>query len=229
MPQNALSSPTILSINSECIDALTATKIENVWRDILKINPHAYSGKTIRMSEYRDLGGLLQIKVFTSDYRSGMVLGWLGVAMVPITSDGFLILQSPVESIAATVGNGIRVPGCTLSDTDFVSQIIKEMNDEFNVKAVSEQLTVLGFVESIPPYAKFHHTLIVRVRIKETLEELRFRWQTAKDKWEGEILPFELTKDNVVKAVFSEKDKYGPVTPIAIYLVAKEVLGNFLV
>lgn len=204
-------------------------KIEAAWQDILKKNPQAFAGETVRLRDYHfaDSGKKLILDVLPSDYKQGMVLGWLGVAMLPVTSDGYVALQAPVAAIAATVGGGIRTPGCTPPNAHFFCHIVKEMQEEFNVTVDHSQLKVLGLVRVNPPAAKYHHGLIVRVSLKETFDELKARWETAEDKWEGEILPFRLTSRNVVNALFFEKEKYGPVTPLALHLVAKDQFGDY--
>jgi len=179
------------------------------------------------MIDWDDRGEILRINVAASNYKEAMVIGWLGVAMVPVTSDGYVALQAPVDRIAATVGHGIRVPGCTLPHTDFFPHIITEMKEEFNVEVGPKQLVTVGLVEVRPPLARFHHALIVKVTLKETFRQLKAKWKKAKDKWEGEILPFKLTAGNVIQAMFFEQPGvYGPVTPVAIYLVAKEMMSG---
>lgn len=204
-------------------------KIEAAWQDILKKNPKAFAGETVRLENSYCPAGTedLCIDVLPSDYKQGMVLGWLGVAMLPVTSDGYVALQAPVATIAATIGGGIRTPGCTPPNAHFFCHIVKEMREEFNVTVSLSQLRVLGLVEVNPPTAKHHYGLIVRVSLKETFDELKAKWETAEDKWEGLILPFRLTPENVIKAMFFEKEKYGPVTPLALHLVAKDQLGDY--
>lgn len=203
--------------------------IEDEWQEVLKKNPKAFPGPTVRMVSHIDDLKKLCITVVASDYKHAMVMGWLGVAMVPITSDGYVALQAPVASIAATVGGGIRVPGCTPTNADFLSHIVKEMKEEFNVEVTQDQFTPLGLVEVLPPLAKRHRDLIVQVSLKETFNDLKAKWEGAEDKWEGQILPFKFTPENVITAIFAEKDKkkYGPVTPVALYLAARERFGDF--
>lgn len=206
----------------------TQKAIEVAWQEIMKKNPKAFAGSTVRLRDYEvSEGNILRINVLPSDYKKAMVLGWLGVAMVPLTSDGYVVLQAPVASVAATVGDGIRVPGCTPPRADFFSDIIAEMKEEFGVKVDLSDLSVLGLVEVLPPLAKHHYGLIVQVILKETFRELKKKWSAAEDRWEGEILPFKLTRQNVLTATFLEKEKYGPVTPVALCLVADKEFGNF--
>lgn len=202
--------------------------IELAWQELLARNPRAHAGDTVRLDSFRITDdGNLELCVLPSDYRQGMVLGWLGVAMIPVTSDGYVALQASVASIAATVGNGIRVPGCTPPNVNFFSHAAREMNEEFGVKVERCQLTVLGLVEVNPPAAKYHHGLIVRVSLKETFAELKAKWQTAVDRWEGEILPFQFTADNVRVLLNEGGRSYGPATPAALYLLAKAQFKGF--
>lgn len=209
-------------------DAGKEVEIETAWQEVLARNPQAFPGPTVRLrGPVREEGGKLHLDVLPCDYRQSMVLGWLGVAMVPVTSDGFVALQAPVVSIAVTIGNGIRTPGCTPPSTDFFSHIIKEMWEEFGVVIDCSQLLVLGLVRVDPPVAKRNHALVVRISLNETFDELQRQWATAKDKWEGNIQPFRLTPSDVVCAMFFEGKKYGPVTPLALHLVAKERFGDY--
>lgn len=204
-------------------------KIEAAWQETLKRNPRAFPGGTMRLRDncLISTAEKLCLEVLPSDYKQAMVLGWLGVAMVLVTSDGYVALQAPVATIAATVGGGIRTPGCTPPHVRFFCHIVKEMQEEFNVTVGLSQLKVLGLVEVSPPAAKYHHGLIVHVSLKETFDELKAKWATAEDRWEGEILPFRLTPENVVRAMFFEKEKYNPVTPLVLHLVAKDQFGDF--
>ncbi|MEK9183027.1 MAG: hypothetical protein AAB849_00775 [Patescibacteria group bacterium] len=211
------------------IDPNQQARIEASWQDVLAKNPKAFAGATVRLDgfQFSDDGARLLLDVVSSDYKQGMVLGWLGVAMIPITSDGFVALQAPVASIAATVGGGIRVPGCTPPHPRFFHHIVQEMLEEFGVTVGFSQLKVLGLVQVSPPAAKYHHTLVVMVSLKETIGELKVSWEKAEDKWEGEVLPFQLTPNNVIQVMFCERDKYGPVTPLSLYLVARARFGDF--
>lgn len=209
-------------------DAGKEAEIESAWQEVLARNPKAFPGSIVRLrGPVKEEGGKLHLNVLPSNYKQAMVLGWLGVAMLPVTSDGYVALQAPVASIAATVGGGIRVPGCTPLSTDFFSHIILEMREEFGVVIDCSQLLVLGLVRVDPPAAKLHYALVVRVSLNETFDELQRQWATAKDKWEGNIQHFQLTPNNVINALFFEREKYGPVTPLALHLVAKERFGDY--
>lgn len=220
----------ILKAGKAPVPTSRQAEIRKAWKEVRKNNHGAFAGPTVRMTGWSivgDRGKILRVSVAASNYKEAMALGWLGVAMVPVTSDGYVALQAPVKRIAAIVGDGIRVPGCTPPHAEIFPHIIKEMKEEFNVDVEPKQLLVVGLVEVNPPLAMFHHSLIVNVALKETFEQLKAKWKTAEDKWEGEILPFKLTAGNVIQAMFFEQPrKYGPVTPIALYLVAKGMLAG---
>lgn len=213
---------------SDLPDVGKEAEIEVTWQEVLQRNPKAFPGPTVRLrGPVREEGGKLFLDVLPCDYKQSMVLGWLGVAMVPVTSDGYAALQAPVDSIAATIGGGIRTPGCTPPHADFFNHVIKEMEEEFGVTVNRAQLKVIGLVRIDPPAAKRNHALIVRVSLNETFIELQRRWATAQDKWEGNIQPFRLTPSDVICVMFFEGKKYGPVTPLALHLVAKERFGDY--
>lgn len=163
--------------------------IEQCWKKILQINPTMVARPTISLvSHCRNANGNLLLEVKPSNYKEGCIIGFLGVAMVPITSDGFMALQAPVASISEVVGHGIRVPGCTPSHIDLVPQIITEMKEEFNVKIAQDNLIILGLTEVRPPLAKYHHGLVAKIHLNYTKDELEQAWQNAQDKWEGKLL-----------------------------------------
>lgn len=194
--------------------------ITNNWREIRNKNPQAFAGPTIRMANYHRTGELLVVEVIPSDYAEGQFLGWQGVAMVvPVTSDRFIAMQANVQALAASIGGGIRVPGCTPPHHYVIDHIIKEMDEGFAVEIDKNQLHILGIGEVIPPAAKRNNWFIVHIDLKETYDELRQKWQDAEDKWEGEILPFSLTKENVLAAI--EDGKYARVSKMCLLVVGE--------
>lgn len=194
---------------------------DNNWREIQKKNPQAFAGPTIRLTQSHVLpDGKLVLEVLPSDYREGCLLNWLGAAMIPVTADNHVALQASVASIAATIGAGTRTLGCTFPHTDLFGHLKKEMHEECNVEIADESVTILGLVRTRPPHSKFNYCLVVKIKLKETFAELRAKWATAEDKWEGELLPFELTREKVL-SMFANPQGYGPVTPLAIQLVAE--------
>lgn len=183
--------------------------IKKSWDEILKKNPKAFPGPTVRLVGRHHLGKKLVLEVLPSDYREGFaVLGWLSVAMVLVTSDGYIALQGAVVAVVATVGSGIRVPGCTPPHHNFISHIIKEMHEEFGVTISPHNLTILGVVESRPPISRPHHGLIVRVKLKENRGELQKSWEKSEDKWEGE-LKFLKFSSAEIKSVIDNTDYHA--------------------
>lgn len=166
--------------------------IKEKWKKVLTKNPKAFSGKTIRFLGSHQIEKDLVAEVTPSDYREGQIVGWLGVAMIPITTDDFIGLQCPVASIAATVGKGIRVPGCTPENTEVIDHIIKEMEEEFNVEITRNNLTIIGLLQVKPPIASLHNAFVVVVKVPFNHEELRRKWETAEDRREGELVFLEL-------------------------------------
>jgi len=162
--------------------------IEENWQKILLKNRSAFAGPTVRLMSRRYFDNRLILEVVPSDYKESCLLGWLGAAMVPVTSDGYIALQGSVDSIAATIGEGIRVPGCTPVDTGFIPHIIKEMKEEFEVDITKDNLTIQGLIEVRPPIANLHHGLVVKVKLSLTHEGLKECWEQAEDKWEGELI-----------------------------------------
>lgn len=194
---------------------------EDNWREIQKKNPQAFAGPTIRLVQSHILpDGKLVLEVVPSDYREGCLLNWLGAAMIPVTADKRIALQASVASIAATIGAGTRTLGCTFPHTDLFGHLEKEMREECNVEIADDDVTILGLVRTRPPLSKFNYCLVVKINLTETFEKLRSQWATAEDKWEGELLPFEMTRDNVF-SVLANTQGYGPVTPLAIQMVAE--------
>lgn len=193
---------------------------EDNWREIQKKNPRVFAGPTIRLTQSHILpDGKLVLEVLPSDYKEGCHLNWLGAAMIPVTTDNRVALQASVASIAATIGAGTRTLGCTFPHTDIFGHLEKEMSEECNVGIVEENITILGLVRVRPPLSKFNYCLVAKIKLKETFEELHSRWAMAEDKWEGELLPFEMTREKVLSILVNPKG-YGPVTPLAIQLVA---------
>lgn len=215
-PQNVVIHQIIKERDAISIFSLDKEAIEANWNEILEKNPKAFAGPTVRLVNNHTVGEKLILEVLSSDYREGCVLNWLGVAMVPVTSDDFIAVQTPVAAIAATIGGGIRVPGCTPPHADFFPHIIKEMKEEFNVDITEEQLTVLGLLRVKPPLAKYHHGLVVKVSLKETMEELKAKWQTAQDKWEGNLLPLNLRDREEIKKITSEM---SPISRLIVNLI----------
>lgn len=194
--------------------------IENNWAEIKAANPKAFPGPTFRLENHHLVGDKLVVEVLPSNYAHGQFLGWLGVAMVPVTSDGFVALQGPVASIAASVGGGTRVPGCTPPHANFVDHTIREIEEEFNVQVTRKQLTVLGLQELLPPVAKRHNAVVIKVNLKESAEELRAKWETADDKWEGELKLLPLTRESVLSAL-PPNEKYHVASRLSLLLVAE--------
>lgn len=195
--------------------------IQENWNEVQIKNQGAFAGSTIRMANYHLAGELLVVEVVPSDYSEGQFLGWQGVAMVPVTSDEYVVMQANVQALAVSIGGGIRVPGCTPPHHNVVSHIVKEMEEEFAVKISKDQLRILGIGEIIPPAAKRNNWFIVHIDLKETYDELRRKWQNAEDKWEGEILPFALTRENVLAAIADEK--YARISKMCLLVVAESL------
>lgn len=193
-------------------------EISKNWEEIKKKNPKAFAGPTVRLSNYHLTNDTLVLDILPSDYSQGQYLGWLGVAMVPITSDGIAATQAPVAGIAASIGGGIRVPGCTPPHADFIPHILKEMREEFNIDIDEDQLTILGVMEVLPPTAKRHNAIIVKVNLEEDFTELKNKWQTAEDKWEGDLLPYKLA--NIKFDLFNEN--YAIASRLILSLIAED-------
>jgi hypothetical protein len=199
---------------------LKASIVQN-WNEVKKKNPEAFPGPTIRLANYHRAGDTLVVEVVPSDYSEGQFLGWQGVAMIPVTSDGFIVMQASVKALAASIGEGIRVPGCTPPHARVVDHIIKEMEEEFATQVTKDQLRILGICEILPPAAKRNNGIIARVDLKETFAELKEKWQDAEDKWEGEILPLELTRENILAAVKDER--YARASKLLLLVVAESL------
>ena len=198
--------------------------ISEKWAKLREKNPKAFQGPTIRYCGYHEVGNLLIVDVVYSDYRLGQILGWLGAAMVPVTSDGVVACQAPVAAIAASIGGGVRVPGCTPPHIRFFQHINKEMQEEFGADVPEENITILGLLETKPPAANHHYSFALKVKIKETFKELKEKWSKAEDKWEGEMLPLPLTKEAVAEKIFGKE--FGETSKAALYLVAENELGD---
>lgn len=193
--------------------------IENNWQDILKKNPDAFVGPTIRLVNNHIVGKKLILEVLPSDYKEGCFLNFLGAAMIPITSDGFVILQAKTAAIAAIMGEGIRMPGCTFQHIRIFEHIIQEMNEEFNVDITKDQLIVFGLLRTNPPITKFHYTLVVEVSLRETMEELMEKWLNAKDKWEGDPLPLNLSLKKEIENLIPQM---SPICRICVKLIIEK-------
>lgn len=202
-----------------------AEAIEKNWQGILAKNPKAFPGPTIRLVGRHHLGETLVLEVLPSDYKEGCFVSFLGVAMVPVTSDGYIALQGPVSSVAATIGGGIRVPGCTPTGTNVFPHIIKEMMEEFNVRVTEDNLAVIGLIEARPPIAMLHHGLVVKVKVSQTREEFQNCQKGAEDRWEGELLFLELTPESVWEAV-NRAENYNQQSRLIIAMVAESELDE---
>lgn len=196
--------------------------IEEKWEKILAKNKDATPGPTIRLAGRHHLGDKMILEAIPSDYKTSQMLGWLGVAMVPVTEDGYIGLQGEVESVAATIGKGPRSPGCTPRDTKMIEHTIKEMKKEFNVDITEENLTIHGVIESRPPKSSLHHALVIKVKLPLTFKKLKESWEGAEDKWEGPLIPLKL--DYVNKKAILEKGQ----NPKAINAQSKVILQIIL-
>lgn len=200
--------------------------IEENWQEILGKNPKAFAGPTIRLIGRHRLRDKLVLEVIPSDYKEGCLLGFLGVAMVPVTSDGFIALQGPVASVAATVGAGIRVPGCTPPHTGIMAHVAKEMREEFAVDINAGSLSVLSLNEISPPVAKSHNALVVKVSLSQTSKELLDCWQKAEDKWEGELKFIGFNNGKVSLSDFGGHEAFNRQSLLILAMVVDELIGS---
>lgn len=200
-------------------DAEEARAIDEDWQKILAKNPQTFNGPTIRLVGRYHFREKLVLEVVSSNYKEGCTIGWLGVAMVPITADGYVVLQGSVPSISTTVGKGMRVPGCTPENAIIVPHLIKEMEEEFGVSVTRKNLTFLGLTEARPPLARLHHGLVCKVRIAQSREELMGCWQKARDRWEGELFFLKLDYKKR-KVSFQEVGGFGTINHHSLLMLA---------
>jgi hypothetical protein len=194
---------------------------EGNWRpDQIKIiqtpNSLILKRPAIQLLAYMECEGDLVLNVATSQYENG----FLGVAMVPITSNGYVVMQKPVAKISKNIGGGIRVPGCTPPNKEIIPHILEEMKEEFNLIIGENSLSVLGLIEVRPPVVKiFHHALVVKIDLPYTNKKVKESWQNAKDKWEGELFFLKLA-DNII----TDTQQFNYQSSIIIQLVEKKII-----
>ncbi len=208
-----------------------AEAIEANWNGILAKNPKAFAGPTVRLLGRHRLDDKLILEVAPSDYKEGYFLSFLGVAMVPVTTDGFIALQEPVASVAATIGGGTRVPGCTPSDSLIIGEVIRKMKKEFGAEVLPEHLSILGLIEARPPIAKFHHGLVVKVSMPCVKDQLAESWQGAEDKWQGNLEFLEMRRGlpTFGSASGSNYQKLNRQSLLILTMVIESELGGTLV
>lgn len=149
-----------------------------------------FSGPTMRLVDLHYTGdNKMVLGLARSNYRNGCgALGFFGVAMVPVTSDGFIAMQGPISEVSATIGGGTRVPGCTPVDCDVLRHVVTEMHEEFAVNVTEEHLVTLGVIDVGVEVARPHQALIMKVKLPLTSDELKKSWEEAEDKWEGSLV-----------------------------------------
>jgi len=207
-----------VKINQFQRDDEEARAIDDNWQKILAKNPQAFSGPTIRLVGRHCLRDRLVLEVVPSDYKESCFLGWLGVAMVPITRDGYLALQGHVSSISATVGEGMRVPGCTPKDTKVIPYLIEEMREEFGVRVAKDNLTILGLTEVKSPLSMPNSALVTKVKITQSRQELIKCWEKARERWEGELHFVKLDYERK-KVSFQELGGSGMINPHSLLIL----------
>lgn len=217
--------------NLSCLTFLwDEEEIEKRWKAVLDKNPKATPGPTLQLGgrHFVKDGQIMVLDVFPSNYKKSQLYGWLAVAMIPVTSDGYIALQAPVSSIAASIGGGIRVPGCTLPHCDIFGHTAKEMKEEFGVQVERKDLSVLGLIEVQKP--KLHHGLIVEVKLAQTSQELEEAWNTAEDKWEGELkfLKFQGRAGVLEGELFENYAMYNPQGLLIISMFVDIREGSYL-
>ncbi len=198
--------------------------IQQRWKELRNKSPRIFDGPVFRLVDYYEINRRLVLDVLPSSYKEGQVLGVLGISMIPLTSDGYLILQASVANLVPIFGQGIRSPGCTPDNRDFVKHTIKELYEEMGVVVSGENLTFVGLVEARYSSFRYLKSIVAKVKIKETLDELLALSKSAKDRWEGELVPLRLRK-KIINDVMYDK-KYSKIARLIIALVAQSEMGH---
>lgn len=209
------------------MDELIIQKISDKWAEIKGKNHRAFPGDTVRLVKAcSTCGSSLCLDVLPCNYGQSQILTWLGSAMVPITSDGYILMQGHKNEIAATIGAGTRVPGCTPPYAKgYIDHIITEMWEEFGVTIKKEQLTLLGLLEVLPPIASHHHGLIFKVKLNETLKEVKEKHRLAPDrKKEGSLVVAKLGEKELLEIL--KNPDFAKGSKVILTIVAKSELDN---
>lgn len=156
--------------------------MEETWKKIRKVNPSSFSGHTFRIAGHHLINDKIIFEEIPTKYKTSQEAGWLGCAMGIMTSDYYLPMQGQVQGIAASIGSGIRIPGCTFKTTDLTRDIIIDVKEEYGVKIGQENILFLGLVEIFPPLAKHQHCIISLIKISITKTELLQKYKKAKDR-----------------------------------------------
>ena len=202
--------------------------IEERWKEVLAKNKKAFIGPTVRFVGSHRIGEDLIIEIIPSDYKEGCTLGWLGAAMVPITTDGYVGLQCHVDSISATIGKGVRVPGCTIEDTEETYHIIKEMKEEFNVEITTDDITIHGLIEVRPPVSLLNHALIAKINLSLNYRELKKSWETADDKTEGKLTfcKLDYSRKKISFKEIGGKKMLNPQSLVILEMISESEFGT---
>ncbi|KPJ55311.1 hypothetical protein AMJ47_00325 [Parcubacteria bacterium DG_72] len=174
---------------------LDSLEIKKRWEMIKDKNPRLSPDPTIRLAGHHRIGNQLVLEVLPSNYKEGLVLGWLGSTMILVTTDEYVVLQECPETTSTVLGKGIRVPGCTLKNTMLFKNIVREMKEEFCVEINENNITVHGLTEIRPPLGSLRKTLIAKIKLPLSKNELQKSWEIAKDKWEGSPIFVKLKKN----------------------------------
>lgn len=170
--------------------------IEKKWVTVKEEKPSTTPDPTVRLIGWHSIDDNLILEVIPSDYKEAQVLGKLGIAMVPITKEDYIVLQGPSEDRDHMYGEHLRPPGCTPTGPGIFKKVIEEMNDEFGVRVEKDDFIVVGLIHVQPPAGPMpEFCLVIRVDYKENFKRLRDSWEEAKDKKEGKPVWLALNVD----------------------------------
>ncbi len=198
--------------------------IDDKWYKVPEKKPWTHKGPTIRLAGWHTLYDdgkddekdkkdkkkkKFILEVIPSDYKEAYLLGYLGVATIPITQDSCIVLQDSCKQ--KHTYSGLGVPGCTPIDTDVLPQVIREMYEEFGVSGIRKSdLKVLGLIQVKPPAGPMpNHCLVVKVEYPGTFAKLEASWKknVKDDKKMNEGEPVKLTLNKELKKINSEKER----------------------
>ena len=204
--------------------------IDKKWWELLDRKPGTHIGPTIRLVGWYKNNSNLILHVISSDYKESSLFGYLGVAMVLLTSDNHVVLQD--RSKYSVYGDNLRIPGCTPTNTEVLSEVVRETYEEFKIKVKKDDLKVVGLTYTRPPATIVpHHCLIVTVTCGVSKAQVEQNWNNVKDKKEGPpvLVPFDKDKRKMLPFKHSNQEiVYGNCLILLLVLDSLSKESSFI-
>jgi hypothetical protein len=190
-------------------------EIADKWKDFKKsVGNEAKDNPTICYLGHKQTQDKLLLNVVSSSYKSGLVLGYLGCAMIPVTSDKHIVLVEPAPGRAERFGEGIASSGCTPHCIQVIEHACIEMKEEFGASVEEDDLRILGLTQIYDAELQPNHCLVVKVTSRHDRHVFKELWEGAKDRNEANALHFIPLDDKRGKILLSQVDvTYSDINP----------------